>query len=99
MTQPSLLDHPVPRFDSGVDLTSADHVRLGAQLKRVLAVLSDGAFWSVPELHNEIWRVYGIHDPETSLASQIRNLKKSKFEGHQIERVRLRNVFKFRLVA
>lgn len=99
MTQPSLLDNPCPRFDSGVELTTADHVRLGAQIKRVLAVLREGGFWSVPQIHQRIWQRYGVHDPEPSISAQVRNAKKVKHGGHQIERIREANTYKFRLVS
>lgn len=95
--QPSLLDLAA-RFDSGVELTASDHIRLGAQLKRVLAVMSDGNWWSVPELEAEIHRRFSVHDPPTSLSAQIRNAKKLKHGAHDIRRLRIGNVYKFRLV-
>src|SRR5687767_11196915 len=94
--QPSLFTS-TPRFDSGVELTKADHVRLGKQLQRVLNVLSDGSWWSVPQLHTEIWRRYGIHDPEPSLSANVRNLRKPKHGGYTVERKRERNTYFFRL--
>jgi hypothetical protein len=88
-----------PRFESGVDLSASDHIRLGAQIKRVLDVLSDGRWYTVPELQDEIFGRFQIRDPEPSLSAQIRNLKKQKHGGHDIRRIRLGNVYKFRLVA
>jgi len=95
--QPSLLDLPV-RFDSGVPLTAADHVRLGAQLRRVLDVMGDGDWWSVPAIRHRIAAVTGILDPEPSISAQIRNAKKAKHGGHVIERRRVHNTYEFRLV-
>jgi hypothetical protein len=86
-----------PRFDSGVTLTTSDHVRLGNQLARVLAVLGDGRWYSVPALRKAIYATWRIEDPEPSLSAQIRNLKKSKHGGHQIERRRNGNTYEFRL--
>lgn len=100
MNQPDLFSQPVPRFDSGIELTKADHVRLGAQIKRVLAVLQEGGWWSVPEIKTRIWSKYGIEDPETSISAQIRNLKKERHGEHTVERrSEGRGFYRFRLVA
>ena len=98
MSQPDLFTTQ-PTFDSGVPLTKADHVRLGKQIKRVLSVLQEGGCWSVPQIHARIWQRYGVHDPEPSISAQLRNLKKPKHGGYQIERTREHNTFKFRLVT
>lgn len=98
MTQTDLFVHG-RTFDSGVTLTDDDHVRLGAQLRRVLAVMSDGQWWSVPELQAEIATRFDVHDPEPSISAQIRNAKKIKHGAHDVRRIRVGNVFKFRLVT
>lgn len=94
MSQPSLplQAETRPRFDSGVELTPADHVRLGAQLRRVLDVMREGGWWSVPQI------ALLTGDPEVSVSAQVRNLRKPKHGGHQIERRRVGNVYEFRLV-
>ena len=99
MTQPSLLDLQ-PRFDSGVELTKADHVRLGAQLQRVLDIMSDGKWRSVDSLHTDIRQRFGVLDPVPSLSAQLRNARKAKHGSHDIQRMRQRggNVYLFRLV-
>lgn len=54
MTQPSLLDlSPVPTFH-GPDLTVEDRQRLSRQLDRVAAVMADGAWRTLAELHEAI---------------------------------------------
>lgn len=97
MTQPSLLDHPVPRFDSGVDLKPSDHVRLGAQLQRLLSVVTDEQWWTVEKLQDEIFGRYGIRDPQASLSAQLRNARKEKHGGYDIQRRRNGNFYEFRL--
>lgn len=87
------------RFDSGVRLEQADHVRLGAQIARVKAVLETGRWYTVPDLQDAIWERFRVRDPEPSLSAQIRNLKKPKHGGHEIERKREGNQWFFRLVA
>jgi hypothetical protein len=96
--QPDLLSR-APVFDSGVELAKADHLRLGKQIARVLSVLSDGRWYTVPELQDEIFGRFNVRDPEPSLSAQIRNLKKQKHGGHDIRRIRVGNVYKFRLVV
>jgi hypothetical protein len=88
-----------PRFDSGVELTKADHVRLGKQLQRVLTVLSDGHWYSVPELKFAILRGFGIEDPENSISAQCRNLRKPRWGGHNVVRERVGNGSRYRLVT
>lgn len=90
--QPDLFTH-APRFDSGIDLTPADHVRLTGQIERVYAVLKSGAWITVPELARR------TGDPENSVSAQVRNLRKSRFGGHEIERRRIGNYYEFRLVV
>lgn len=87
-----------PKFDSGIPLTQTDHIRLGAQLQRVLAVMEDGDWWTVGEIHDAIWQATGVRDPETSISAQCRNLRKAKFGGHVVERRRMNGVYEFRLV-
>jgi hypothetical protein len=85
-------------FYSGVELTPADHARLGQQILRVRDVLSDGRWWSVPGIQREIWQRFRVRDPEPSLSAQIRNLKKVEHGSHVIERKRDGNVWLFRWV-
>lgn len=100
VAQPSLLDLPV-RFDSGVELRETDHVRLGAQIRRVLTVLQEGGWWSVPAIGYAIYLRFDVNDPQPSISAQIRNLRKAKHGGYQIERRRDPDVplYEFRLVG
>jgi hypothetical protein len=99
MSAQSALFPVQPRFDSGVELTPADHVRLGSQLQRVLDVMADGRWYSVPELQAYIASEFGVNDPQPSLSAQIRNARKVKHGGHQVERRRVDNGYQFRLVT
>ena len=97
--QPSLhLDAPI-RFDSGVELTQPDHIRLGKQLVRVLTVMADRQWWTVPAIKAAILSRYGIDDPEASVSAQTRNARKAKHGGFNVERRRVGNVYEFRLVG
>lgn len=97
MSQPDLFSR-APHFDSGVSLSPSDHVRLGKQLARVLAVMSDGRWYSVPAIKAAIAARFGTDDPETSISAQLRNARKPKHGGHDIERRRVGNIYQFRLL-
>lgn len=71
-----------PRFDGpGVD-SKEDRERLGAQLLRVMALMRDGQWRTLHEIA-EI-----THDPEGSVSARLRDLRKSQFGNHQVERRR-----------
>lgn len=91
MSQPSLLDL-APRFD-GCDVTPADQVRLTGQLARIYAVLTQGGLWTVASLA----RVTGF--PEPSISAQLRNLRKPRFGGHDVQRIRVNNLTYYRLAG
>jgi hypothetical protein len=87
----------VPRFD-GADIQPADHARLADQIGRVYAVLEDGDWWSVQAIAGVIELRFRVTDPEISISAQLRNLRKPRFGGHQIERKREGNLSLYRLV-
>lgn len=97
MAQQSLIDS-APRFDSGIELQPEDHVRLHGQIERVRQVMSDGEFRTVTTLRHAIWQRFGVLDPEPSLSAQLRNLRKSKHGGYDVERKRVGNAYQFRMV-
>lgn len=88
MTQPSLDFTPAlqPAFDSGIDLTPADQVRLSGQIERVLAELAARGTWKTVA---DIAAATG--DPETSVSAQLRNLRKPKHGGYDVRRERRGN--------
>lgn len=75
-------DFSTPRFD-GPELTQADHLRLTGQLARIYALMEGGAWWTLRCL------AVAAEAPESSCSAQIRNLRKSRFGGHAIERKHL----------
>lgn len=87
-----------PLFDSGIDLTTADHQRLHTQLDRLLSVVRDGQWWTVEGLQDEIWGRFKVRDPQASLSAQLRNARKPKHGGYTVERRRVGNCWQFRLV-
>lgn len=97
MEQPALNLTLPTRFDSGVRLEQPDHIRLGAQLVRVLAVMADEQWRTVEQLKADILARFGVKDPEPSISAQLRNARKSKHGGHQVERRRVGAGYQFRL--
>lgn len=79
-------DHSEPRpkkyqpFDGDDYVQERDGDRLEAQMERVKAVVSNGAWWRVVDIAN----ITG--DPQTSVSAQLRSLRKPKFGGHTVER-------------
>lgn len=69
-----------PRFNGPEYSPEFDQERLGAQLKRVYAVISDGNWYTL----QEIQMITG--DPQASISAQLRHLRKTRFGSHIIER-------------
>lgn len=78
-------------FD-GATASAEDNGRLSAQLERVRAAMEPGAWLSLEELH----RATG--DPAASISARIRDLRKPKFGGRQVDRrSRGRGLYEYRL--
>ncbi len=71
---------PTAPFDGATYQPDKDQARLGAQLQRVLVVMQVGGRWRTLQ---EIASITG--DPEASVSARIRDLRKPKFGGHQVE--------------
>ena len=69
------------RFE-GPDLTVADCVRLEGQLRRIYGLMQDAQWRSL----SDIERATG--DPQASISSQLRHLRKIRFGGHTVNRRR-----------
>lgn len=65
-------------FDGADVVPARDNVRLGGQTKRVFDLMCDGKFRSVTEVAR------ALRIPETSASSQLRNLRKQRFGGHDV---------------
>lgn len=57
---------------------SVDEPALTDQRKRIYALMSDGAWRSLPEIH----RLTGF--PEASISAQLRHLRKPEFGKHNV---------------
>lgn len=71
-----------PHFDGDTYNPTLDHVRLTGLLKRVYDVMADGNWHRLSELAN---RAKGS---EASVSARVRDLRKEKFGGFQVERKR-----------
>lgn len=72
MTEPTLFDGPF--------LKDEDHSRLNKQLGRVRTLMLDGKWRSLQDIAD------ATSDPPASVSARLRDLRKSKFGGHEIER-------------
>ena len=76
-TQASLFD---TRFDGDDYNHERDSARLTGQIKRVYDFMLDGAWKTLDEISD------ATGDPHSSVSAQLRNLRKKRFGGHNIER-------------
>jgi hypothetical protein len=74
---------PAMRFDGATFDTEKDADRLGAQCQRVLDVMRDGRWRTLRQLSDE------SDAPEASVSARLRDLRKPRFGGHQVERRRV----------
>ena len=78
-------------FD-GPCLTDEDHSRLGAQLGKVRVLMADGHWRTLQQIAD------ATHAPPASVSARLRDLRKSKFGGHNIERRNCGNgLFEYRM--
>lgn len=83
-----------PDFDGETYDRERDHGRLNAQLSRVLTVMKDGRWHTLADLSATTGG-----DPEASVSARIRDLRKEKFGGYEVERRYVdRGLFEYRLV-
>lgn len=50
----------------------------------ILALLQDGQPWTVPALQKAVETMTGRHYMETTVSAKIRDLRKSKYGGHDV---------------
>jgi hypothetical protein len=81
MIAPSLFETS-PRFDGVAYDPALDHDRLRRQLGRVFELMMDGRWRTL----FEVAEVTG--DPQTSISAQIRNLRKPRFGGYEVQKRR-----------
>lgn len=69
-----------PRFDGATYQADKDQARLTGQLLRVLKAMQDGGPWlTLAEIADE------TGDPEASISARIRDLRKKRFGGYEVE--------------
>lgn len=69
-------------FDGSTYHPVKDHIRLTGLLHRVFSVMSDGNWHRLSELANK------CEGSETSVSARIRDMRKDKFGGFQVDRKR-----------
>ncbi len=69
-----------PLVFDGPDLEASDHSRLGKQLRRIVELMRDGVWRSLPEISA------ATGDPEASVSAQIRHCRKPRFGSSVVER-------------
>lgn len=91
LQQASMFD---AHFDGRTYEPAKDKDRLRAQLKAVFAAMKDGHWRTLGRIH----AMTGA--PEASISARLRDLRKSKFGGHAVERRRTatRGLFEYRLI-
>lgn len=89
-------DKAAPRviqFDGKTYDPARDGMRLGAQLLRVWALMSDGKWRTLAEIS------INTGDPQASVSARLRDIRKPKFGGHAVEVIHLgRGLYQYRLV-
>lgn len=69
-----------PHFDGETYEPGRDHARLTRQLDMVRDIMEDRDWYTLRELS------VGTGQPEASVSARIRDLRKPKFGGHDVER-------------
>lgn len=83
-------------FDGDTFVPMIDHARLTGLLKRVYDIMSDGNWHRLAEL------AHRAQGSEASVSARIRDLRKEKFGGFQVDRKRhktQKGVWLYRLVT
>lgn len=72
-------------FD-GATATTADTPRLNGQLQAVYDTMSDGQWYSIENLSQKVAQATKKPVSQTSISARIRDLRKAKFGGYNVER-------------
>ena len=88
MTEVSIWD-----FDGETYRSERDRVRLSRQLIAVREVLSDNGWHTLEEIAGR------TGEPEASISARIRDLRKTRFGGHVVEREYVgKGLWRYRMV-
>ena len=79
---PDTMPEPAERFDGQTYDPAHDRQRLTSQLARVKQCQADEQWRTLAEIH----AITG--DPEASISARLRDLRRSRFGGYQIDRRR-----------
>ena len=72
--------------------------RIPRQQSVVLRALSDGYWWTIPQLE-DFARFHGVPATPQGLSARIRDLRKERWGGHTVERECIGSgVFRYRLI-
>lgn len=86
------LDLFAPKFDGKTYEEEHDRKRLEGQLERVRKVMLDRRWHTIPELAKL------VGGSEAGVSARLRDLRKPKFGGHEIERERVAGgLFRYRM--
>ena len=80
MSEQLLIDLTQPKYNGPEYNPQQDQVRLSGQTKRIFNCMKDGVWRTYTEIQNI------TRDPVTSIASQLRHLRKTQFGKHQVLR-------------
>jgi hypothetical protein len=84
-------------FDGSTYEPAHDKRRLARQQLRVFGALKDGGWWTLAEIH----AITG--DPEASISARLRDLRKTRFGHHVVDRRRrgeaARGIWEYRLMV
>jgi len=88
------MEQPTLNFDGETFEPARDRDRLLAQLTRVRLVMRDMQWHTLDEIAKQ------THDPPASVSARLRDLRKPRFGGHQVERQYVqRGLFQYRMVG
>lgn len=87
-------------FDGETYEPSTDKARLTGQLKAVYNVMSDGEWRSLIQISQLAGMKLNKYVPDSSASARLRDLRKDKFGGYEIERKSMGNgIFHYRMVV
>lgn len=75
-------------FDGKTFVAEWDAKRLTGQWKRVFEVMASGAWRTLSEIQDEIWRRFQKHDSTPGISARLRDFRKERFGSHEVLRQR-----------
>ena len=75
-------------FDGDTFDGALDTGRLGNQLQAVFDTMSDGEWWTIPDLQGRVAQITNGTPTAQSISARIRDLRKERFGAWEVERKR-----------